>query len=81
MICIGKLTIISSGKGLSPGRFQAIIWTSAGILLIEPLETNFYEFLIEIDTFSFKKMHLEISSTKWHLFRPGPNVLNNDAKV
>ena len=35
-ICVGKLTIIGSGNGLSPGRRQAIIWTNAGILLIEP---------------------------------------------
>ena len=43
-ICITKLTIIGSDKGLSPGRRQAIIWTNAGILLITPLGTNFNEF-------------------------------------
>ena len=42
-ICVGKLTIIGSENGLSPGRRQAIIWTNAGILLIEPLGTNFSE--------------------------------------
>ena len=31
------------------GRHQAIIWTNAGILLIGPLGTNFYEFEIFID--------------------------------
>ena len=36
-ICVDKLTIIGSDNGLSPGRRQAIIWTSVGILLIEPL--------------------------------------------
>ena len=45
-ICINKLTIIGSDNGLSPARRQAIIWTSAGILLIGPLETNFSEILI-----------------------------------
>ena len=40
-IRIGKLTIIGSDNGLSPGRRQAIIWTNAGILLIGPLGTNF----------------------------------------
>ena len=30
-----KLTIIGSNNGLSPGQCQAIIWTKAGILLIE----------------------------------------------
>ena len=32
--CVGKLTIIGSDNGLSPGRRQIIIWTNAGILLI-----------------------------------------------
>ena len=55
-ICVGKLTIIGSDNGLSPGWCQAIIWTNAGILLIRPLGTNFSEILIGIQTFSFKKM-------------------------
>ena len=42
-IYISKLTIIGSNNGLSPVRRQAIIWTNAGILLIGPLGTNFYE--------------------------------------
>ena len=53
-ICVGKLTIIGSDNGLSPGRRQVIIWTNAGILLIGPLGTKFSEMLIAIDTFSFK---------------------------
>ena len=53
-IRVGKLTIIVSGNGLSPGRRQAIIWTNAGISLIGPLGTNFSEILIEIHTFSIK---------------------------
>ena len=56
-ICVGKLTIIGSDNGLSPGRRQAIIWTNAGILLIGPLGTNFSETLIGVWTFSFDKMH------------------------
>ena len=64
-ICVGKLTIIGSDNGLSPGRHQAIIWTNVGILLIGPLRTNFSEILIGIKTFSFKKMHLKMSSAKW----------------
>ena len=54
-ICVGKLIIIGSDNGLSPGRRQAIISTNAGILLIGPLGTNFSEILIEIITFSFNK--------------------------
>ena len=63
-ICVSKITTIGSDNGLSPGRRQAIIWTNAGILLIGPLRTNFSEILIEIDIFSFKKMHLKLSSAK-----------------
>ena len=74
-ICVSKLTIIGSNNGLSPGRRQAIIWTSAGILLIWPLRTNFSDILIEIHTFSFKKVHLKISSGKWRPFCLGLNVL------
>ena len=40
--------IIGSDNGLLPGRHQAIIWTNAGILLTEPLGTNFNEMFIEI---------------------------------
>ena len=47
-LCVGELTIIGSDNGLSPGRHQTIIWTNAGILLIE--------------TFSEKKIHLKMSS-------------------
>ena len=58
----GKLTIIGSDNGLSPDQRQAIIWTNAGILSIGPLGTNSSEILITIQTFSFKKMHLNMSS-------------------
>ena len=74
-ICVNKLTIIGSGNGLSPGRRQAIIWTNAGILLIGPLVTNFSEILIEMKTFSFKKMHSKISSGKWRPSCLGLNEL------
>ena len=47
-IQVSKLTIIDSDNGLSPGCRQAIIWTSAGILLIGPLGTNFSEIVIWI---------------------------------
>ena len=73
-ICIGKLTIIGSDNGLSPGRRQAIIWTNAGILLIRLLGTNFSEILIGIQAFSFKKMHLKMLSVKWLPFCLGLNV-------
>ena len=73
--CVSKLTIIGSDNGLSPDRRQAIIWTNAGILLIGPLGTNFSEIVIEILTFSFKKMRLKMSSVKRRPFCLGLYVL------
>ena len=75
--CVGKLTSIGSDNGLSPERRQAIIWTNAGILLIGILGTYFSEIICEIHTFSFKKMHLKMSSAKWRLFRLGLNELSD----
>ena len=74
-ICISKLTIIGSDNDLTPGWCQAIIWTNAGILLIWPLRTKFSEILMEIHTFSFKKMHLKMLSGKWRPFCLSLNVL------
>ena len=74
-ICIGKLTTTGSHNGLAPGQHQAIIWINAGIFLIGLLGTNFGEILIEILKFYFNKMHLEMSSGKWHPFCLGLNVL------
>ena len=75
-IRVSKLTIIASDNGLSHGRRQAIIWNSAGILSIGLLGTTFSEILIEILTFSFKKMCLKVSSVKWRPFCLSLNVLN-----
>ena len=80
-ICVRKQTIIGSDNGLSPCRRQAIIWTNAGILLTGPLGTKFNEILIEILTFSFKKMHLKMSSGKWRPFCLGLNVLMNSPQL
>ena len=75
-ICVTYVTIIVSDNGLSPSRHQAIIWTNAGILPIGPLGTNFNETSIGIQTFSFTKMHLKMSSAKRLPFCLGLNVLN-----
>ena len=58
-ISLSKFTVIGSDNDLSPIRRQAIIWTNAGILLNWTIETNFSEILIQIHTFSNKKMHLK----------------------
>ena len=65
-ICVTYLAIIASDNDLSPSRRQAIIWISAGILLIGPLGTNC--------TFLFKNMHLKMSSGKWRPSCLGLNV-------
>ena len=75
-ICISKLTIIGSDNGLLPVRHQAIIWTSAGFLLILTLGTNFSEILSEIHIFSFMNMHLKMLSGKWRPFCPGGDELS-----
>ena len=75
-ICVSKLTIIGLDNGLSPEWRQASIWNNAGILLIWTLGTNFSDFLIKIYTFSFKKIHLKMSSAKWWPFCLGLNVLS-----
>ena len=74
-ICISKLPIIGSDNDLLPSQRQAIIWTSAGILLIGPQGTNFNEIFIKIHTFSLKKMHFKMPSAKWKPFGLGLNVL------
>ena len=80
-ICVNKPIFIGSDNGLSPGRRQAIIWTNAGILLIKPLWTHFGEIIIEIHTFSFKKMHLKIPYGKWRPFWLGLIVLRKQLCV
>ena len=61
--CVSDLTIIGSDNGLSLGRWQAIIWANAGILLAG----SFFSL--------FKKMCLKMSSGKWRPFCLGLNVL------
>ena len=73
--------LIGTDNGLSLERRQAIIWTNAGMLLNTCLGTNLSEILIGNQTFSFKKMHLKMSSAKWRPFCLGFNVLTHCALV
>ena len=71
-ICISKLTIIGSDNGLAP----TIVWTNSRILLIRTLvNKKVSETLSEIHIFSFKKIHLKMSSGKWRPFWFGLNLL------
>ena len=67
-IWLGEITNIASdigsSLGLSPGRRKAIVWTSAGIVLIGRLEKNFREILIQLQTFPLKKIRLKMSCAK-----------------
>ena len=59
-------------------RYRAhydVIVMNAGLLSIGTLGTNFSEILSEIYTFSFKKLHLKMSSPKWRPLCFGLNVL------
>ena len=47
------------------------------ILLIRPLETNFSENRSKIQTFSFTKTHLKMSSAKWWPFCSGGDDLSH----
>ena len=75
LISVLNLTIIGSDYGLSPGRRQAIIWTSDIILSIRLLGTNLSGILIKIHKFSFKKMHLKMCVAKWRQSWDSLNVL------
>ena len=75
-ICVCKLIIIGPDNGLLPGWCKGIIWTDAWILLIGTLGISFWEILIQMNMFSFKKMHLKISSAKCCLLCLGLNELN-----
>ena len=61
--CVTNLTTNGSDHGL-------LSWTKplSNPMLKYCLGTNFGEIVIQIQTFSFKKMHLKVSSTKWGLF-------------
>ena len=68
----GRVCIyVCSHNGLSPGRHRTIVWTIAGILLIEPLGTNFSEKLIKSRVFSFRKIQLNVLSGKWKMENGG----------
>ena len=75
-MCVSKLTTIGSDNGLSSGRRQAFILTNAGIVLIGPLGINFSDHVIGMYVFSFKKMHLKLSSGKLRPFCLSLNVLS-----
>ena len=57
-------------------RYQVITWNNTDMLAIASLGTKRNENCINVQKFSFIKMHLKVSSSKWRPFCTGPNVLN-----
>ena len=51
-----------TGSALVQNWVNIGFWTNAGILSIKPLGTNFSEIRINIQNFSFMKMHVRMSS-------------------
>ena len=76
-ICTSKVTIIGSDNGLSPVRRQAIIWTNAEILLIEPLGTTLSDIFIEVDTFSILENIFENVAWKMAAIWSQPQYVNS----
>ena len=74
-LCISKLTTIGSYNGLVRAKpYLNQCWNIVNWTLRNKLQWIFY---IEIHTFSFKKIHLKISSRKWHPFCFSLNVLTH----
>ena len=78
--------ICSTGYSLQPrGKYyqimawclqhEAIIWTNVDLLSIRFQATYFNDVLFEIQKFSLKKIHFEMSSAKWVPFCLGTNEL------
>ena len=54
-ICVGKLTIIGSDNGLTPGCCQAINWTNAGNCQLDPSGQTSVKFQLEFKYFRSRK--------------------------
>ena len=74
-VCVSKLPISGSDNELSPGRYQAITWDSAGVLLIGTLGTDFGNPKRNSQIF-IQKNAFEMPSAKWRQFCLGHNVLS-----
>ena len=75
---VDNLAMIGSDNSLAPDQRQSITQTSAALLPIGPLGTNLNDIRIEIQNFSFTKMHLKISFAKWCPFCPGEDELMHE---
>ena len=69
-----NLVNIGLGCGLFPVCCQVNTWSSADLFPVGPLEINFSEIQIAIQTFLLKKMHLEMSSANCWPFSSNQNI-------
>ena len=80
-ICDNFNTLRLSDAYMRQWFMSLLVQTTAcrlsGILLIKPLGIIFIEILIEIHTFSFRKMHFEMSSGEYPPSSLGLNVLTH----
>ena len=60
--------IIGADNGLSPVWCQTFSWTLAGLYLTESVGTNFSEIWVRVHQFSYKTVHLKMTSEEWWLF-------------
>ena len=72
----GEHVIIGSDYSLPPIRHQAIIWTNVALLSVGTYGRTLGEILIEIQMFSFRKMHLKIPSAKIAAILSRPECVN-----
>ena len=70
-ICVDHLTIIGLDNGLSPSHYLNQCWN----IVNWTFRNKLHEILIKVHTFSFKKMHLKMSSGRCWPFCPGLNEL------
>ena len=64
-ICVSELDS-------APSHYLNQCW----VIINRTFTINFSEILVKNQTFSFKKMHLKMSSTIWWPFRPGEDELH-----
>ena len=76
-ICVSDQVIIGSDNGLSPIRRQAIIWSSAGLLSIGRMRTNFSEICTKnTKNFIHENASENIVCEKAAIFSPGGDDLD-----
>ena len=76
-MCIGNITRITSDNVLPPGRQPSHYLNQCWNVVNWTLRNELKWILIEIQTFSFKIMHMKMSSAKWRPFYLGLNALTH----